>query len=207
MKKLLLVDDEKDLLLSLSEYLNARGFQTIGAQSAQDAQTFLKKETPDLILSDLKMPHMTGLELLSYCQNLGLVGPGKSAFVLMTSYADIVGAEKALQLGVSDLISKPFDFSSLEITINHVLSLPASVGSTDDEYFAVPVEEFKKLQSALEVRIYLKIASKQVLIGSSQQAFTSERLSSFLQRGIEHVYLSAADYVKYVSIKLSQLSH
>jgi CheY-like chemotaxis protein/nucleotide-binding universal stress UspA family protein len=107
--KILIVDDELSLRDSLKEWLEEEGFTTGMAESGQQALEMLAKDKYQLMLSDIKMPGMDGVELLTRAKkeypDLGVV--------MMTAYATIDTAVDAMKIGAHDYLTKPFDPESL----------------------------------------------------------------------------------------------
>ena len=103
--KILVVDDELSLRDSLKEWLEEEGFTTGMAESGQQALDMLAKDNYQLMLSDIKMPGMDGVELLTRAKknypDLGVV--------MMTAYATIDTAVDAMKIGAHDYLTKPFD--------------------------------------------------------------------------------------------------
>lgn len=103
--KILVVDDELSLRDSLKEWLEEEGFTTGMAESGQQALDMLAKEDYQLMLTDIKMPGMDGVELLNRAKrnypDLGVV--------MMTAYATIDTAVYAMKIGAYDYLIKPFD--------------------------------------------------------------------------------------------------
>lgn len=115
-KTLLIVDDEADLreIISMEmEYFGAKVFQ---AESVKMAVEILNKEHVDLIISDIRMPESTGVDLLKTVKKDSVNDP---AVVLITGFADIDTSE-ALGLGAEALIHKPFDMDELLKTVNYL---------------------------------------------------------------------------------------
>ncbi len=103
MTTILLVDDEEILRESISDFLEDRNYRVITAENGYVALELFKKETPDLILSDLRMPEMDGLELL---EKITAISP-ETPFVVVSGTGRISDTVQALQLGAWDYILKP----------------------------------------------------------------------------------------------------
>jgi len=103
--RILVVDDEPSVRLSLAELLRDEGHAVRVAEHGPAALALLEAEDADLVLSDLTMPAIDGLQLL---QEVRERHPG-TLFVLMTAYGDERTAVKALKLGAYDYLPKPFD--------------------------------------------------------------------------------------------------
>ena len=115
--RILFVDDDPnagELMFRFSE--EARYSCTV-FRMPEGALEYFKKEGADLIVSDLRMPKMTGIELLHAVREHT---PG-IPFISITGYANIDDAINALRLGASDFIKKPFDIDELQILIEKTL--------------------------------------------------------------------------------------
>jgi FixJ family two-component response regulator len=102
--RVLIADDEEEILELLGEYLRARGFQVWTAGDGQDAIDLLRSVPLDLVLTDNRMPAIGGVELLSELQRL----PQPVGCVVMTGFGTVEAAIRALKDGASDFILKPF---------------------------------------------------------------------------------------------------
>jgi CheY-like chemotaxis protein len=106
-KQILVIDDEPAWLRIVSYFLNNQGYEVTAAESGIEALKTLKGFTPDLILSDIRMPDMNGFDLL---QNLKKIPATASTPIVFFSAIDDFDARKtAKQLGAQDYIVKPFD--------------------------------------------------------------------------------------------------
>jgi len=115
---ILVVDDEKNTREALSKILNEDGYDVLSAADAYQALDVIARELPDLILADLKMPGMDGLELLSRTRLRGFDMP----VVLMTAYGTVETAVEAMKKGAEDYITKPVNIEELELQIKKILS-------------------------------------------------------------------------------------
>ncbi|MBN2329767.1 MAG: SpoIIE family protein phosphatase [Candidatus Omnitrophica bacterium] len=113
---LLIVDDEPDIRFILGDYLKNNGFIPILAENGREALTLLNHVSPDVIISDILMPEMDGLEFLQEIQRRGLEIP----VILMTAYATIDRAVEAMKSGAADFITKPLKLNYLIQVIRRV---------------------------------------------------------------------------------------
>lgn len=121
MKALLIVEDDVTLSLMLQKWLTKKGFHVKALHSTAKAKQYLEQEeTPDLILSDLRLPEEDGLSLLHWTRERGYTIP----FLIMTGYADVPGAVQAMKEGAYDYISKPMQPDLLLQKINEALNRP-----------------------------------------------------------------------------------
>jgi DNA-binding response OmpR family regulator len=104
MKTLLIVDDQATVCTFLSRFFESRGFRILTAQSGREALDALRVETPDYLLLDIRMPDISGLDILQLA---------KSRYphlkvVMVTGISDEETMRAAFRLGASDYITKPF---------------------------------------------------------------------------------------------------
>jgi DNA-binding response OmpR family regulator len=107
--KVLLVDDEVELLQALSERLQLRGFEVVVAASGERALGVLEAEPVDLMVLDLKMPGMDGMEVLRSARRSH---PGVQV-IMLTGHGSEKDRDEALRLGVFDYLQKPVDIAEL----------------------------------------------------------------------------------------------
>ncbi|PIE42938.1 MAG: sigma-54-dependent Fis family transcriptional regulator [Gammaproteobacteria bacterium] len=124
---ILIVEDDRDLREALETTVELAGFQCLTADSSETAIPLLEKQVPDMVVSDVNMPGMDGLGLLSHIQNHI---PGLPV-VLMTAYGQISQAVSAIQSGAIDYLVKPFDPKTLITTIRRVVVGETQNADTD----------------------------------------------------------------------------
>ncbi len=103
--KILVVDDEESLLSVLSQVLNRAGFQVMSASNGEEAWEIFKKDPVPLVIADIVMPGMTGIELLLKIKEEF----PETQVIIMTSYASFETVTKALRHGAYDYLIKPFE--------------------------------------------------------------------------------------------------
>ena len=113
----MLVDDEETLCWALHEALSEEGFDMESTNDSVKALEFTRKTKYDLVISDLKMPIMGGLQLISETKKQN---PATKA-IIITAYGSIEAVIEAMHLGVSDFITKPFKIEHMKSVINKVL--------------------------------------------------------------------------------------
>lgn len=113
----LIVDDDKNLRQSLSEYLQGEGISCSLAENGLSAQRLLREQSFHCLITDLKMPGMTGLELLEYTQ----VNSSGLPVIMISAYGEVSEAVYALKHGAADYLVKPFDPDELLLRLRRVV--------------------------------------------------------------------------------------
>lgn len=117
MAKILVVDDEKSIRDALSDILSEEKYQVLTAEDGEDGWSKLEEEKIDLVLCDIKMPKMDGMELLSKASDEGLDIP----FVMISAHGTIDTAVDATKKGAYDFIQKPPDLNRILLTVRNAL--------------------------------------------------------------------------------------
>ena len=112
---ILIVDDEDSVRESLNLWFTEDGYRVACAENAKQALSILESDVFDIILTDLKMPGMDGLELLQRIKTLNK----DSIIIIMTAFASVDTAVKALKEGAFDYVTKPFDPDDLSHLIRN----------------------------------------------------------------------------------------
>lgn len=116
-KRLLCIEDDRDTAALIAEDFSERGFDVGLAYDGQEGFAAILRNMPDLVLSDISMPVMSGFELL---ERLTEIAPrfGNVPFVFLTALADRDSELKGRNLGADDYITKPIDFDILAAIVN-----------------------------------------------------------------------------------------
>ena len=115
-KKILLVDDEKDIRDVVHLSLSDMGYQVLEAEDGDQALRIFRDTQPPIVLTDIKMPNMDGIELL---QKIKLENP-ETEVVMITGHGDMDLAIKSLKYKATDFITKPINVNVLEIALQRV---------------------------------------------------------------------------------------
>jgi len=111
--RILIVDDEQTVRDMLAEFFTERGYEVATANNGAEALHGLSETRPDLVLLDVRMPGLDGVETL---RRLRSVAPGVSV-IMVTANEDVALARTTLKLGALDYVAKPFDFAYLERSV------------------------------------------------------------------------------------------
>ena len=122
-KKILVIDDEELIIRSLSKLLEKNGFEVFGTKNSQDAIVMAEEEDFDLILADIRMPGLNGVEMVEQIYKSRLEKKQKKMpAIFITGYADEVMEKKAKTLAPLAYVYKPFDINELLNKIKKALS-------------------------------------------------------------------------------------
>ncbi len=114
--KLLLVEDEKITRITLANTLADEGYDVVSCESGEEAVRELKNKNFEIIVTDLRLPKIGGLEILETAKKIN----PESKVIVMTAYASVETAIKALKLGAYDYLIKPFSPDKLLTTLEHI---------------------------------------------------------------------------------------
>jgi len=117
--KILVIDDEDIVRLSCSRTLVPEGYELKMAKNGPEGLQMLEEDTFDLVLTDLKMPNMDGIEVLSKIKEKWPL----TDVVIVTGYQTVETAVKAIKLGAFDYIEKPFTPDALIATVSNVFRI------------------------------------------------------------------------------------
>ncbi len=132
--KILIVDDDPDILLSLQNRISFMGHEPLTATSGKDALRVIQEEEPDLVLLDLELPLLSGLDVLKQVRKTSVRHDASDQdepqsattyttplIVMLTAYGTIERAVQAMQLGAFDFVPKPFTSDHLTVVIKKAL--------------------------------------------------------------------------------------
>jgi two-component system response regulator (stage 0 sporulation protein F) len=116
-KKLLIVDDQNGIRVLLMEVFSNEGYETYQASNGKLALEIVRNVTPDLVLLDMKIPGMDGLDILKHIKSMN---PAIKV-IMMTAYGELDMIKEATDLGAIMHFTKPFDIDELRMAVNHQL--------------------------------------------------------------------------------------
>ena len=121
MPKVLLIDDEEPIRKIVGLYLQSHGYEVITAADSQKAMELFQPENPSVVLTDIKMPGMDGIEVL---RRIKQTSP-ETEVIVITGHGDMDLAVQSLQLDASDFITKPVGNNDLTQTCMILWQCPA----------------------------------------------------------------------------------
>jgi two-component system, NtrC family, nitrogen regulation response regulator NtrX len=109
MNTILIVEDDKNLMVTLSNILQEEGYEVISTMWGSMALEEVKRGRPDLVLLDIMLPGMNGMQVLERVRKIDKFLP----VIMITGYGSAEGAVRAIELGAYDYINKPFEYNKL----------------------------------------------------------------------------------------------
>jgi len=116
-KKIIIVEDDESIRKTFFLILN-KNYRVYLAKDSEEALQRFKKAKIDLIIADLKLPHLDGVEMIAKFRELGYRGN----VILISAYPDMVKIDELSRLSISHFFVKPLDLDSLHRSIDHLLN-------------------------------------------------------------------------------------
>lgn len=170
-KQILVIDDEPDMAENISLILGRAGYVCTTCVEDRRALDVLKQEQPDLVVTDLRMPNLNGMELLDHAKREGWDMP----VILVTGYATIDAAVEAMKRGASDFLAKPFPPEELILKVNRALDMSRML--EENRYLRRRLEgdpRFKDLVGTSPVMREVLVALEKVMTADSRILITGE---------------------------------
>ncbi|WCK54375.1 response regulator [Aneurinibacillus sp. Ricciae_BoGa-3] len=117
-KKVLVVDDQYGIRVLLFEVFGKEGYQTFQAANGKQALDIVASESPDLVILDMKIPGMDGLEILKEIKKINQ----SIKVIMMTAYGELDMIKEATELGAVSHFTKPFDIDELRSAVHKQLA-------------------------------------------------------------------------------------
>ena len=163
--RILIVDDEEKICTVLTRRLAKEGYSCVTANNGREALTHFLKDAFSLIITDIRMPEMDGIELL---RNVKMVNPNMMV-IIMTAYPEIEMAVEAIHLGAYDFILKPADLDLVTLSVKNALekkNLEEELEEYHKNLERLVEERTIKLQEAYRVLKKAHLDSVKILTGA-----------------------------------------
>lgn len=119
--KILIVDDQYGIRVLLHEVFQKEGYQTFQAANGFQALDIVKKDCPDLVILDMKIPGMDGIEILKHVKEINQ----DIKVILMTAYGELDMIQEAKELGALMHFAKPFDIDEIRSAVRKEITVQA----------------------------------------------------------------------------------
>ncbi len=117
MQNVMIVDDEEDIVQLMSETLNLWGYRPITAHDGEEALQKFQCEPVDLVITDLKLPKVNGVNLLNKIKDID----NSTEVIMFTGYPEVGSAIDAMKSGAFDYLTKPVDLTELKLKVERGL--------------------------------------------------------------------------------------
>jgi len=117
-KRVLIVDDEKNMRWVLGQALSGDGYEVLEAADGVEALSIVSDQEPDVMVLDHRMPGKDGMEVLRTVRSKGLQFP----IIMLTAHGNVATAVEAMKAGASEYLTKPFDLEELKLAIDKALT-------------------------------------------------------------------------------------
>jgi two-component system alkaline phosphatase synthesis response regulator PhoP len=121
-RKVLVIDDEENILNLIRIGLEDNGFEVVTRSNGLDALMYIEQEIPAIIIADIMMPRLTGLELVKALKNND--DTRKIPLIFISALDQAKTVQEGLDLGAVDYITKPFKISEIVGKVKHYISVP-----------------------------------------------------------------------------------
>ena len=203
MMSVLLVDDDAPFRMVTRRSLEDRGLKVYDAANGREAVAILGVANIDLVISDIRMPVMHGIELLQYIRSKI---PGMPV-MMMSGFADIIELNAAFELGMTSYLSKPFKIDELEKNLSEIFEIdhPLTPDFAREQQLKhkkeCEITDFKKISidefssgANFDFPVYLKLSeSKIVKVANRGEDLSHDMIFRFKRKGIDHLYFSRKD--------------
>lgn len=183
MRKILVIDDERPTLSMFRLYLDAYGFTVFTAENGEAGLEILQKENPAIVITDIKMPGMDGLEVLRRIKAFNPL----AEVIIITGHGDLDLAIKALNMDATDFITKPIQKSSLDRALRRAEERLALVENEEQEISWKQCGDI----ACISVRGNVNAASEPVLLDAYAQ-INEQNLSKLLFTFNENASINGA---------------
>ncbi len=117
--RILVIEDESNLLFIVKKSLSVLNCEIDGVGNAEDAMEYIQKMDYDIIITDIKLPGLNGIDFMRWCRERGI----DSDFIVMTAFATTDTAIEALKMGACDYLIKPFNIDELRLIVKRILEM------------------------------------------------------------------------------------
>jgi DNA-binding response OmpR family regulator len=165
-QQLLMIEDDARLASMVSEYLRQGGFEVAHALDGASGLAALQKAPPNLVVLDLMLPDMDGLEI---CRRIRALGGAlaRTPILMLTAKGDPMDRVIGLEVGADDYLAKPFEPRELLARIRAILRRSSEVAAPSDQGDTQPILRFGSLELDRDARI-VSLAGKEVDLTSYQ---------------------------------------
>jgi putative nucleotidyltransferase with HDIG domain len=204
MAKILVVEDDDFFRDAISDYLTSKKYDVTKAANGKVARDVMSVESFDVVITDIQMPGLTGIELLEWSK---VHSP--TPFVVMTGFSMLLETQSAYEMGAKEFLNKPFKNIELVRALDRILGVQKIVDTVPqhNEYCKVSIEEFIA-RPRTDFDIFIRLSDlKYIKLANQGEEISKERTAHFKEKGVKYLYILKEDFSKLVkfNLKISQI--
>ena len=200
--KLMVVDDEQVVLDSVAKILKKEGYEIVGISSAPEALSSIRSDPPDIILTDLMMPEIDGLQLM---KEVAQIAP-QIPMIMITGYATINTALQATELGAFDYVTKPFTRAELKAVVARAADLVRSNSTGGQNTEKTDEESVDKVKPIKHVgdNVWMMVEEDGIVLLGVERPFlaTIGRIQTIVLPSVGDVLRQGSGYVQFFTSEL-----
>ena len=201
MAKILVVEDDNFFREAICDYLKSKKHQISEASNGKIAREILVSQDFDIVLSDIQMPLLTGIELLEWSK---INKP--TPFIIMTGFSMLLETQSAFEMGAKEFISKPFKNHELLASIDRIIGSEKKsfeIVEKPKEYCKVSIEEFVA-RPRIDFDIFIKLSpTKYIRLANKGDELSKERVAHYKEKSVKHLYILKEDFGQLVKFNLN----
>jgi response regulator RpfG family c-di-GMP phosphodiesterase len=190
---ILVLDDDLSVNTMIKDILAIDGYHVLQCYSVQQAKKSILDLKPQLVISDINLPDGNGLELLSWHIEQNLNCP----IILITGHTDDDYAAKAIDIGCSGFLTKPFDAKDIMRVVNNLLSKELKDKINPEDFVKIPIDDFIS-GKIVNFPVYLRFSDNRFLkIAHTGMQLEMSRVKKFKDKGIHEMWILSEDFQAY----------
>lgn len=199
---IIIVEDSQEFRKSLRWILEPKGYSVIEAEDGLQAKDIITQFNPQLIISDLKMPKLDGLQLHRWLKESAKNIP----FIIMTGHGELTNTQMAIEQGMQGFIPKPFSQEDVLESVNLALKSTTTQSTEPIEhqkYCKIPIHHFL-LERGFPFNIYICTPRNRFIkVAHRGEDLEPERVKGFQKVGVQDLFILKKDYLTYLGFNLS----
>lgn len=172
-ERVLIVEDDEDLVHLLEYNLSKKGFATMAALDGLDACHLIEKEKPDLILLDIMLPGLSGLEICRIIRSHDHEEISDIPIIMLTALGSLEARLKGIEMGADDYIPKPFSLKEVLIKVERLIGREKKKKQLNSE--VKRLEEGEKRQTDFQSMLFHELKNQLVIIGGYSSMITKRQ--------------------------------
>lgn len=198
-KKVLIVEDDDFFRNTICDLLSEK-FKVLQAPNGKSACEILSLESIDLVITDIQMPQLSGIELLERSKK-----NKPTPFIIMTGFSTILETKSAFELGAQGFISKPFKTKELFDCVYKIIDTEAVQSEPEKStrnFCKVSVDDFVS-KPLIDFDVYIKLSETNFIkIANKNEQLPRHQIEQYKTKGVKHLYILKTDFSKLVHFNL-----